>query len=376
MKLEILQENLVDSLKSVQKVIPSKPQLPILSSILITAQKNKISLAATDLYVGMQTDVQGKIEKPGQVAVPGKLFYRSISSLKPGKLKIELEEDSLKISSTSNETSIQCLPPTEFPEFPQIEGEKVELKTEILQEIDEKVSFSASIDQTRPVLTALLFEFNQAGLLVVGTDGFRLATLNLKPDASLEIPDGESISYLIPAKAVSEAASLGQQEVEEKISFTVSDELKQALFEIGKTKLFVRLIEGEYPPFGKIVPDGFSLIVELEGEAFADQLKRAQVFAKEASNIVHLIFEDGQLKVVAKSPSFGQQEGELDYKAIKGDDQEREIAFNTKYLLDFINSLKPEKIKFFMNESLTPAMIRPDGDENYQHIVMPFRVNQ
>lgn len=374
MKLEILQENLVAALKNAQKVIPSKPQLPILSSILITAQENKISLAATDLYVGMQTSVRGKIKKEGQAAVPGKLFYRSISSLKPGKLEIELEEDSLKIFSTSNETVIQCLPPTEFPEFPEVEGEKADLKTELLQEIDEKVGFSASLDQTRPVLTALLFEFKKDGLLVVGTDGFRLATLELETEASLETD--EKTSYLIPAKAVSEAASLGQQEGEDEIGFTVSDELKQALFEIGKTKLFVRLIEGEYPPFGKIVPDDFSLVVEIEGEAFANQLKRAQVFAKEASNIVRLIFENNQLKIVAKSPSFGQQEGALDYKATEGDGQEKEIAFNTKYLLDFISSLKPEKIEFFMNESLTPAMIRPDGEENYKHIVMPFRVNQ
>ncbi len=371
MKLEVLQENLVGALRDIQKIVPGKPQLPILSSILITANKKDISLAATDLYVGMKTKINGKIEKTGQVAVPGKLFYRSINSLQPGKLEIRLEEDSLVITSASNETTIQCLPAAEFPEFPKIEGQEIKLTTEIIAEVNEKVTFSASLDQTRPVLTALLFEFSQEGLLAVGTDGFRLATLKLSTEKKLK-----EESFLIPAKAVAEIDSLSQRETEKDLKFVVSDEMKQALFSVGETELFVRLIEGEYPPFNKIIPEEFTFVAEIDGQSLENQLKRAQVFAQEASNIVRLIFDSEKMKVIAKSPSFGQQEGELDYELIDGEAAEKEIAFNTKYLLDFFNALKPERVLFHMNGSLTPAMIKPVGDKGYQHIVMPFRVNQ
>ncbi len=371
MKLEVLQENLSSALRDIQKIVPSKPQLPILSSILIKARKSDLSLAATDLYVGMRTTVKGKIEQTGQVAIPGKLFYRSINSLQPGKLQIELQEDSLIISSSSNETTIQCLPVAEFPEFPKIEGQQIELTTDVIEKIDDKVTFSASLDQTRPVLTALLFEFSQDGLLTVGTDGFRLATLKLSTQKQ-EIRE----SFLIPAKAVTEIANLSQRENDSNPNFVVSEELKQALFRVGDTELFVRLIEGEYPPFNKIIPEEFALEAEIDGQALENQLKRAQVFAQEASNIVRLIFTPDKLKVVAKSPSFGQQEGELNYQLVRGEVKENEIAFNTKYLLDFFNALKPEKVQFCMNGSLTPAMLRPAGEDNYRHIVMPFRVNQ
>lgn len=371
MKLELLQENLVAALRDVQKIVPGKPQLPILSSILITANKQALSLAATDLYVGMKTKVKGKIEETGQVAVPGKLFYRCINSLQPGKLKIELEEDSLIITSISNETTIQCLPAEEFPDFPEIEGQEIELDVEAIEAINEKVTFSASLDQTRPVLTALLFDFSQDGLLVVGTDGFRLTTLKLSTEKQ-EVEE----SFLIPAKAITEINSLSQGAEEKDLKFVVSDEMKQALFAIGETELFVRLIEGEYPPFNKIIPEEFAFEAEIDGQALENQLKRAQVFAQEASNIVRLIFTPKKLRVIAKSPSFGQQDGELDYQLLKGEAAEREIAFNTKYLIDFFNSLKPERVLFHMNGSLTPAMIKPAAEEGYQHIVMPFRVNQ
>src|SRR5690606_31633240 len=113
-------------------------------------------------------------------AIPGKIFTSSVLSLEPGKITLELEKDTLTISSPNNTTTIQCLPPDEFPDFPELNGDERVLSRELLESIEQKVGFSTSADLTRPVLTSLLFDFNDEGLLVVGTDGFRLATLELK----------------------------------------------------------------------------------------------------------------------------------------------------------------------------------------------------
>jgi len=144
--------------------------------------------------------------------------------------------------------------------------------------------------------------------------------------------------------------------------------------EIGSTQLFVRLIEGEYPPFNKIIPTQYLFEAELDGAEFENQLKRAQIFARESSNIIRLKFSKNELLITAVSSSYGKHEGKMNIEV--NDGEEGEIAFNSKYLLDFMSTLKPEKIKFLMNESLTPAMMRPDNQENYQYVVMPFRVNE
>ena len=369
MKLEILQENLNTALNQLHRIIPNKPQLPILSSILLEASKDSITLSATDLYVGIKTTVAGKISQSGRLAIPGKIFYSSINSLNPGKLTLSLKGNTLTIISQNNKTTIQCLDETEFPEFPKMSGEKHSLGASSLEDIQKMVVFSTSIDPTRPVLTSLFFQFNQDGLLVVGTDGFRLTTLKLSAEKI-----NNDIQFLIPAKAVSEVTRIISTQEIENISLKISKELKQVVMIIGSTQFFVRLIEGEYPPFNKIIPTQYTLKVELDGVEFENQLKRAQIFARESSNIIRLKFSKGELLITAASSSYGKHEGKMSVEVIEGN--EGEIAFNSRYLLDFMSALKPEKIKFSMNESLTPAMLCPDNRENYQYIVMPFRVNE
>jgi DNA polymerase III subunit beta len=370
MKLEILQENLSIALNQIYRAIPNKPQLPILSSVLLKANKNTITLSATDLYVGIKTTVSGKVSKPSSVAIPGKIFYSIITSLNPGKLTLSLKESTLTITSQNNKTTIQCLDATEFPEFPEMNGKAHALSVSSLEDIQNMVGFSASIDPTRPVLTSLLFQFNQNGLLVVGTDGFRLATLELTTEKI-----NTEAHFLVPAKAVAEATRIAAsyQDVD-SISLKISEKLKQAVMIVGSTQLYVRLIEGEYPPFKKIIPNEFSLEVELDGAEFENQLKRAQIFARESSNIIRLKLFKGELIITAVSSSYGKQEGKMVAEVIKG--SEGEIAFNSRYLLDFVSALKPEKVSFSMNESLTPAMLRPVNQKDYQYIVMPFRVNE
>lgn len=369
MKLELLQENLIIALNQLHRIIPSKPQLPILSTILLEAKENIISLTATDLFIGINTIVPGKVIQPASVAIPGRIFYSSIAALDPGKLELSLDRDNLTILSANNTTSITCLAADDFPEFPQLEEKVSSLETNTLEKIQEMVSFSASTDLTRPVLTALLFQFSQDGLLVVGTDGFRLATLKLSDEKNKE-----DKQMLIPAKAITEAARIVSAQDVKEVDFQVSEELKQAVITIGNTKLYVRLIDGEYPPFNKIIPAEFLTEIEIDGKEFENQLKRAQIFARESSDIIRLQIDKGEMKIVAASSSFGKQEGVMGVEMIRG--KSGEIAFNSRYLLDFLSALKPEKISFYMNESLTPAMFRPSGKEEYQYIAMPFRVNE
>lgn len=368
MKLKVLQENLNTSLNNLQKAIPSKPQLPILSSVLIETKDNGCTISATDLYFGVRSQVQTDIEADGTLVVPGKQFKEIISSLNPGVLEIELIENTLHINSDKTKTSLACQLSDEYPPFPQVEGEEYVLTKDHLENIERYITFSASTDQARPVLTAVLFEFSEDGLKVVSTDGFRLSTLVLDKETQ-----HEPKTFLIPAKALSEVSRIMAKVKASEVRFKVSHELKQILFSVDGVSIFVRLIDGNYPPYGQIIPTDFATEVIFDGAELVENLKRAMIFARESSNIVRFVINKDSVEIHSSSPSFGKYKGILKNVVITG--PESEIAFNIKYLVDYLSATKTDKHWFGMSESLKPALFKPESNTDHQYIVMPFKVN-
>ncbi|MBU1033370.1 DNA polymerase III subunit beta [Patescibacteria group bacterium] len=368
MKLNVLQENLKNSLNYLQKVIPSKPQIAVLSSILLQVKENKLTLSATDLYLGIKTELIVETEEDGELIVSGELFKSLINSLESGKLTLELKENNLIITQGRTVSKLSCQNSDEFPNFPIVEGDAFTLSLNDLEKIQSLVGFCASSDQSRPVLTAILLKFKQDGLEVIATDGFRLSNLLLK-----DISSKQEKTILIPAKALNELYRIAKQIEVENVDLLVSDELKQLLFKISGVEMYVRLIEGDYPPYEKIIPPSFILNIEFDGEEFLTQLKRAAIFSRDASNIVKIKVEKDKMLVTSQSPSFGDYSGEININ--NSSTEFGEIAFNVNYLIDFINAVKPELLEFRMNESLKPAIFRDKKTKDYFYIAMPFRVN-
>jgi len=368
MKLKILQENLKNSLGHLQKVIPNKPQITVLASVLIQANDNNIVLSATDLYLGVRTELVAEVEEAGSLIVNGELFKNLINSLNPGKVDIELQDNSLVISQGKTISRLTCQKSDEFPEFPTVSGDAFSITLSNLEKIQNLVAFCASPDQSRPVLTAVLFKFKQDGLEVVATDGFRLSNLVFKDVLS----DLEKL-VLVPAKALSELNRIAKQVEVKEVDILVSSELKQILFKLSHVKMYVRLIEGDFPPYEKIIPPSFEVQVEFDSDSFLTELKRAAIFSRDVSNIVQLNIEKDRLLISAKSVSLGDYSGEMEVVNETG--KTGEIAFNVNYLIDFINATKPEFLEFCMNESLKPALFRDKKTKDYFHIAMPFRVN-
>ncbi len=369
MKLTLKRKTLKDSLSFLQKAIPSKPQLPILSSIYFNLEQSVLTLAATDLYLGVRTKNDVTSNKSLEMVIPGNTFKDIIYSFEPGSIVLEEQEKSLLVKSQKSEVKIPTQNAEEYPDFPSVNGETFELSASILEQIKELASFAASTDQARPVLTAIMLNFHPEGLDVVATDGFRLSILNFD-----QLKTKKECSLLVPVKAFNEVFRIVSQADASKAVLQVSEELKQVKFAVKQTEVFVRLIEGDYPPYEKIMPTTFKSELIIDGEELKRELSRAHILSKEASNIVKLRFEDEKMEIKSSSPAYGKYQGQvfIDNKN-KTEDQ---IAFNANYLLDFLNSVKPEQVWFGMNESLKPAMIEVDGIDNFKYVVMPFRVNE
>lgn len=368
MKLKVLQENLNGLLTHLSKAIPSNPQLPILASVLIENENNVCTFSATDLYFGIRCSMNVDSEIDGTIVVPGKQFKEVVSSLDPGVLQLLFEESALHIKNKKTKVKLSGGITEDYPPFPQVDGEKFVFPISYLEDIEKNVSFSASTDQARPVLTAVLFEFGSAGLQCVATDGFRLSTLII--DDSKKYEDK---SFLIPAKALSEVYKIASKLNVKEVLFKVSHELKQVFFSLEGVEIFVRLIEGSYPPYEKIIPSSFSTEVIFDSAELTENLKRAMIFARESSNIVRLEITQDSVFIHSSSPSFGSYRGELHAVTVTG--QPNEIAFNIKYLLDYLSAVKTDQQWFGMSDSLKPAVIKPVDSQKQQYIVMPFKVN-
>lgn len=369
MKIVVLRENLDAALATVQKGIPSKPALPILSSIYLVVKKHECELSSTDLYFGVTVVVQAQADEEGIFTVPGKQFRDIISSLPQGKLTLEYTEGTLKIVSEKTKSSLQCQSSEEYPQFPEITAEPFTFTSQQLEMVDRFVGFAASSDLARPVLTTILCSLEPEQQRFVATDGFRLAVYTASQPMSVL----SSTPLLIPAKALSEVLRSLKQSGEQQVGISVSQELKQVLFVLGDTRMYVRLIDGEFPPYEKIIPTSFTTKATFVKQELEANIKRALVFARESSNIIKLSISPTQVLISATSSSLGMFEGEVVGSVVEG--PEATIAFNARYILEYLQALPGEVVQFAMTESLKPALFSSLEVTGHQYIVMPFKVN-
>lgn len=366
MKLTLTQQTLQKALRVVQKSVSTKPQLPILSCILVKASDKTLSLFSTDLYTGVTVEIDAEVETPGEFAVPGKYFTQIISSLNSTTLTIEKKDGNVLILAKDSKTKLVEMDTSEFPEFPQIDPQKNHLPVEEFQQALSRVAFSASSDQTRPILTGVLCKFNKDEIQLIATDGFRLAITQLQAKSEI---DQEMI---IPAKALVDILKTAEEESVKTITFSVSEALKQVKFEVGAYTFYIRLLEGEYPPYQKIIPTQIATKVVCNRQDLEEKLQRSLIFNQDNSFITQFTIDKEGVTLFATSPSAGEYTTKLSDTEVKG--SEVVIAFNSRYVLDFLKSFQDDFVTLEIVESLRPARFSIDSVKDFQYVVMPFRV--
>jgi len=366
MKISILQENLQQVLTDVQRCISSRPQLPILSCVLLVAEEKQITVFATDLQFGMTCSLAGTVEEPGRVAIPAKIFCDFIATLSAGWLTLDSTEHTVQVTSAEASAKIQTFAADDYPMFPEAEGEEISFPLDVLAPAVQATSFAASLDETRPIFTTLCFQFGE-NLEIAGTDGFRLSRI-LLPFSS------EKRQLLIPAKAINESIKIAVRKKVKVVVIKVSEKLKQAFFSFDGCTVSMRVLEGQYPPYEKILPTEFSTQLSFDAAEFQQKLKTASIFARESAGIIKFVITPEGLKLISSSSSYGNQESLVKTKAMTPITQTEEIAFNSRYIQEFLSVVKPERVWFGMNESLKPAVFRPEGMEALSYVIMPFRV--
>ena len=366
MKLKVLQENLSKALINASRFTTSKAQLPILGNIKLVTKKTKIIISSTNLEVSTSISVGAQIENEGEIAVPAKVITEIISNLQPGTISLDAEKEQLKVSSTGFSSMVSGMNTSDFPSIPQKVNEK---ESTTLPQKDftdglSQVIFSTSIDETRPILTGVLMIFKDSELILVGTDGFRLSQkkISLKEKIKNQI-------IVLPKTVLSEITKMNSEDGQLLLEYKKDE--NQVILGVDDTVLSTRVLEGEFPDYEKIIPKSSNIKVNLDKEELLRAVKLASVFARDSANIVKIKVNKDSVEISAESQSAGSQKTKIDAK-VEG--ESLEIAFNYRFLEEFIHSVKEEEIQMKFSNSNAPGIFTDPKDSNYLHLIMPVKI--
>lgn len=363
MKIEVLQEQLMNGLNIVGRAVATRAQLPVLSHILIEAKSEGLVLSATDLEIGIKVSVAAKVIEGGVVAVPAKMFGEFLGSLNPGKVELKLEGNTLVLSAPGYSGKFQTISADEFPAIPEVskETEICTLEATALSRAVERVAFASAKDSLRPVLTGVLWEFGKKKIRLVATDGFRLAVEELSVETK-----NEPVNLLVPSRVVMEVVRLVS---EGQISVGHLGATNQIYFKIGEIQVVSQLLSGNFPDYGKILPKEFTTEVTVNKDEILQAIKATHIFARDNSNMVKWQVEEGKLVLLSSSPERGECRVEV---PISLTGESLEIIFNAKYVLDYLSITEGDTLWVGMGGKLSPGMIKDLKRESGQYIVMPI----
>ncbi len=364
MKAIVLPENINNYAPLLSKILPTHSQVPILSNILIEATKNGLLIKATDLEMGTQIEIPAKIEEEGAVTVPGKEFLEAISTLPKDKITLELVQDNLIISCRETKVAFNTILSTEFPQLFKKKGERVaEFTKEEFLDIFSNLTFSVSMEETRPQLTGVYIDQKKDGVNFVSTDGYRMSVKKVGGEKAKE---GEGL--IVSVKLINEVMSL---KTGEKVTLFVNKEENQVMFEVGEALIVGRMIEGSFPDYEGVIPKDSSTVVSFDRESLLQNVKLAAVFAKESSNISTLQVEGNTLWIETRTQGVGEGRAAIDCQK-KGEDVK--IAFNIRYLMDFLKTVNDKVIEMKLNSSMEPALFEVKN-KSFSHVIMPIQVD-
>lgn len=364
MKATIKQSNFAKAINVVGRVVGTRTTLPVLGNILITADKGKIRLSATDLEVAVTTLLAGKVEAPGKITVPARLLSDFVLNNSDEQIEVELSELTLNLKSERYEASIQGIDADEFPSIPDMDKDAFcEISGKDLAEALRKVTMAAANDDTRPVLNGIYIKFDGKTITLAATDSYRLAEKKLTSEKELEKKE-----IIVPVRTMNELLRIVSGEAVEKVS--VIAEENQVSFVVADTQIVSRLIEGNFPNYEQIIPKSSKITVKAPTAETLSAIKMSALFAKDMANNIKIICGKDGLTVKSAATQAGTTTSHVKAEVNGG---EIETSFNARYVLDALNVVPDETVTFSFNDEASAAVIKSEKDKDYIYLAMPLR---
>ena len=374
MKFKINRDHFSNGLAQVLNVVGSKATMPILSNVLIEAEKDHITLTTTNLDLGIRCKIKADVKEPGAVTLPVKRLATIVRELPNVDVAFDgAPNHQVKIASGGSNFRIMGIGKEEFPPLPEFGDEKsFTLEQAELTAMLKSVAYAQSTDETRYILNGVYFNFKDGKLALVATDGRRLALISKE----LDVPAASAGSIILPAKTVNELLRMLDKGEKLKISFND----RRAAFQINTDKdssglidsiyLYSKVVEGNYPNYNQVIPKETHQRIKLERELFQQCVHRAALVCNEKSNSVKIKLSSNLLEIMAQSPDFGEAHESM---AIAYSGPELQVAFNPQFIMDPLRALAKDEVFFELKDEVSPGVFKTL--ESFICVIMPVRLS-
>lgn len=364
MRCELNRDIIVDVLSNVVHVLPSRTTTPVFENILLEVAGGKLALTGADgdNVVRKEVALEGKSEE-GKTLLKGKKLLELIRESQQPTVVIFSQDEKVIVESGRMRATLVSLPPDDFPPLPSFPKEvTIEFPLVLLFEMFDRCGFAVSKDESRPALTAINWEIYKNESRMVATDSYRLACVSRK------IKSNNRAKILLTPKAI-DILPRGDEKVK------VSMDTRMVGFQLEGTSVITRMIEGPYPEYEKVIPQGYPYRAQLRRDDFIAAVRRATVIAHPLGKQISLEFKPDMVVVRAENPDLGlsEEEVEISYKG-----EEMPIGFNGGYLVEILNHIDTENFAVEFSNPMAPVVFKPvesaAGTEDL-FILMPVRLD-
>jgi DNA polymerase III subunit beta len=379
MKFRCERDDLLEAVQFASRAISNRATLPVLSGLRIEANdEGNVVVAATDLELTMETSFKAGVDEPGKVIVPGRLFGEMSRSLGSGQVSVFGGEGEVEIGSGRGQFRVKSLAPDDYPALP-IEDRaasetsvSIEVDSTMLASALSQVVRAASTDESRQVLTGVLWEIEAGSVTLAATDSYRLAV------RSLDVVGGppESQRVVLPARTLAELAR-ALQGASGAVTATMKENLMAFTVPsggegsgVGGSVIGTRFIEGEFPNYRQLIPQGYANALTVDREALLEVTRRVGLLAQ--NNLPVKLSLGTELEVSAHTPDVGEGQELLDAEY---EGEPLVIAFNPQFLYDGGSAVQSERLVLEAGDGLKPAILRGDSEPAFTYLLMPVRLS-
>ncbi len=359
MKVITKRQDLIKAFNATSRVISTRSTLPILQNVYIGAKNKELIIRSTDLEQTIEVIIDGEVEEEGAITVPLRLCADFLQNNTDEVITISVDDLDILVKSSNHQVKLKGLSAQEYPTTQQVKADdEIEVDASIVNEAITTCLFAAANDDTRPILTGLLFNFSGEKLEVVGTDGYRLALYSNK------VKSGPG-QYIIPKKTLLEL-----QRIIEEGTVKISLGQSQVQFSFDKTIIISRIIDGKFPSYQSRIPQQHKMALTGSGSALLHGLKVASLFSRDSSYSTKLEIKGDKLGIIATSPQLGESRSTVAVKNSSGDDFA--VSLNAQYLIEVLNAVSGD-FSLELTDATSPIVVRFPGKENYLYLLMPLR---
>ncbi len=371
MEVRIERTALYKAISRVQSIIEKRSNMPILSTVLLSAESSEIVLSATDLEISFQQKLPAEVLNSGSLAISGRKLFEIVKESKGSTIYLKEKENNWAfISDERAKFNMACLSPDEYPMFVEPEDVTfVDIPGPVLREMISKTIYAVSMEEAGFKLSGIYTEkIAQGGhtfLRMVATDGHRLSMIdkNIENIENLTLDSG----VMVPKKGMNEIAKLASEDETVQIGFRQNNCIARK----GDSLIVVRLLESKFPDYNAVIPKKADHIVSAALEELLDGMKKMTILSDESYRGVKIKLGDDTMELVSINPDIGdvQESLKIDYQ-----EDRLEMGFNARYFIDVLQSMDSEMVNLGFMDGTSPCLITGEDDVGFLGLIMPMRL--